>query len=452
MKRLLVTMFAFALLAAGCGDDSSDATDDTSDAATTLAAPTDDVAVDDEPAPPVDVEPFDSYAGVSATAIDFGVAAIDAEALIPFGYDLGVAPVEDMYVAWSDAQNSRGGVLGRELVPHTRLFLPIGTEASDAICAEFAEDIETFAVIGQFLADAPLCITELHGLPYIGHFGLNASRDAASEGRFIATEMANSAQRYGGVAEMIAQGDLDGRKVALWWDGPVDVEFADLVRPLLVDAGVEIVAEVEVGDFGQDQIAAESAADQRMERVMSAGADFIIALSNIVPVTEAADRANFGGTIGFTNGQAADQNVFPEAEIADGSPVPANTFAITTSKPTPEEALADPGVQQCIAEYEAVFDDPLDLESITTIQAFTNHCRAFRLMVMIFEAAGVDLNPDSFVTGAESLGTFDLPAMADAYLGPDSHAAGSLIQRYEYDAEAGFHLPVGDPIQPETPR
>ena len=200
----------------------------------------------------------------------------------------------------------------------------------------------------------------------------------ASEGRFIATEMANSAQRYGGVAEMIAQGDLDGKKVALWWDGPVDAEFADLVRPLLVDADIEIVAEVEVGDFGQDQIAADNAADQRMERIVSSGADFVLGLSNIVPVTEAAERANYDGIIGFTNGQAADQTVFPEAELSDDSAVPANTFAITTNKPTPEEALADPGVTQCLDEYNAAYDEPIDLESKTTIQALVNHCRAFR--------------------------------------------------------------------------
>ena len=459
MKRLLAVIFAVALFAAACGDDSSGSATDSTPTSAPADDGSDDAPVDEPDDAPVDepedssvdVELVDSFAGVSSTEIVFGVAAIDAESLIPFGYDLGVSPVEEMYVAWSEAQNARGGVLGRNLEPHTRLFLPIGTEASDAICAEFAEDIETFAVIGQFLGDAPLCVTELYGLPYIGHFGLNDSRDEASAGRFIAAEMANSSQRYGGVAEMIAQGDMDTKKVALWWDAPVDAEFADLVRPLLVDAGIEIVAEVEVGDFGQDQIAAASAADQRMERLTSSGADFILSLSNIVPVTEAADRANFSGVIGFTNGQAADQNVFTEAELADGSTLPTRTFAITTSKPTPEQALADPAVQQCIEEYTAAYDEPLDLESTSTVQAFTNHCRAFRLMVSIFESAGVDLNPDTFVTGAEGLGTFDLPAMADAYLGPDSHAAGSLIQRYEYDADLGFHVPVGDPIQPETP-
>jgi hypothetical protein len=265
-------------------------------------------ADDPEDVPADDVPLFSSYQGVSESSIDFGIAAIDAAALLPFGFDLGQAPVEDMYVAWTDAQSARGGVRGRNLVPHTRPFLPIGTEAADAICAEFAEDIEVFAVTGRVLGDTAL------------------------EGRFFATEMAKSARRHGGVTERIAQGDLDGTKVALRWENPVDVAVDDLVRPLLVDAEVEI-----------------------------------------------------------------------------------------------------------------------DLESKETVQALVDHCRAFRLMVLIFEAAGVDLTPDSFVAGAESLGSFSLPAMPGATLGPDNHAAGSQIRRYEYDASVGDHLPVGEAIDAVSP-
>ena len=188
-----------------------------------------------------------------------------------------------------------------------------------------------------------------------------------------------------------------------------------------------------------------------MERVVSAGADFILALGGIVPVAEAADRANFSGTIGYTNGQAADQFVFPEAQVSEGSTIGERTFAITTDKPTPDEALADEGIIECLDEYNAAFAEPIDLDSKESVQALVNHCRAFRLMVMIFEAAGADLNPDSFVAAAESLGTFSLPAMPNATLGPDKHAAGSLIRRYEFDASLGYHLPVGDPIEPATP-
>jgi len=244
------------------------------------------------------------------------------------------------------------------------------------------------------------------------------------------------------------QGEFDDKKVALWWDAPDDAVFAELVRPLLDDAGIEVTVEVEVGDFGQDQEARRAAGAPIMERIISEDTDVVIGLSGVVPVTEAADAAGFEGTIAFTNGQAADQNVYPEAILSDES-IGERTFAITTDKPTPEEALEDPGVQQCIEEYDAAFDEPLDLGSITTVQAVTNHCRAFRLMVMLFEQAGADLTPESFAAAVDSMGEFSLPAMDDAQLSADSRAAGNAIRRYEFDPEVGFHLPVGDPIDPQ---
>ena len=147
MKRFLVALLSLALVATSCGDDSSgsgpETTTTTSPATPTTADPGDG-EVEDPPAteaPTEEIELFASAQGVTETEILFGIAAIDAAALLPFGFDLGQAPIEDMYVAWTDAQNNRGGVLGRNLVPHTRLFLPIGTAGADAVCAEFAEDI-----------------------------------------------------------------------------------------------------------------------------------------------------------------------------------------------------------------------------------------------------------------------------------------------------------------------
>ena len=467
MKRVLALFCVLVLLAVACSDDDGDTsvgTDETSsegeatddEASETEEPDEQDVAGAESGAPAdeeavEDVALFDSFQGVTAEQIDFGVAAIDAEALLAFGFDLGVAPVEQMYEAWSAAQNERGGVLGRQLVPHTELFLPIGATESEAVCVKFAEDIGLFATIGQFLQDNPLCLTEQYGLPYIGHFGLTDQMDERSEGRFIATEMSPTDQRYGGVAAMIEQGDLDGKKVALWWDNPVDAQFADLVRPLLDEAGVEITVEIEVGDFGQDTAAADAAEDPNMQRVIAEGTDVILVLGGIVPVTEAADRNFYEGEIAFTNGQAADQFVFPEAVLNNDPDLGERTFAITTAKPTPEEALADPGVSQCLDEYDAAFpDDPVNLESKETVQQLVNHCRAFALMVMVFEQAGADLNPESFTAAAESLGSFSLPAMSGAYLGPDSRSAGSQIQRYEYDASVGYHLPEGEPFDGET--
>jgi hypothetical protein len=188
VKRVLALFCVLVLLAVACSDDDGDTsvgTDETSsedDATDDEASGTEepdeqDAAGADDEAPdaeePVeDVALFASFQGVTAEQIDFGVAAIDAEALLAFGFDLGVAPVEQMYEAWSAAQNERGGVLGRQLVPHTELFLPIGATESEAVCVKFAEDIGLFATIGQFLQDNPAArIDYIHGSKAVTELG-----------------------------------------------------------------------------------------------------------------------------------------------------------------------------------------------------------------------------------------------------------------------------------------
>ena len=83
---------------------------------------------------------------------------------------------------------------------------------------------------------------------------------------------------------------------------------------------------------------------------------------------------------------------------------------MTTNKPTSEEALADSGVQECLAVFqERVPDEPLDLTNDDIVNGVVNHCRAFALTVKILEAAGGNITPETFKVAAEGLGTFDLP-------------------------------------------
>ena len=153
-----------------------------------------------EPTPaPTPVVLTDSYQGVSQTEIAIGVAAIDPVQINEmFGIDIGIFPVQDLYAALSADLNERGGIHGRNVVVHVVSFLPIGTTDSERVCTELMEDQKVFVVIGQFLEDNALCITELHGHPYVGHFGENTERQERSNGLFFATEMKQTRQRVGG--------------------------------------------------------------------------------------------------------------------------------------------------------------------------------------------------------------------------------------------------------------
>ena len=405
-----------------------------------------------EPTPtPTPVVLTASYQGVTETEIAIGVAAIDPVQINQMvGIDLGIFSVENLYTAMAEDLNQRGGVHGRNIVTHVVAFLPIGTTDSDRVCTELIEDKKVFAVIGQFLEDNALCITELHGHPYVGHFGENSERQVRSNGLLFATEMKQTRQRVGGVTEMIRAGDLDGFNVGIYYEAPPDKEYADAVQPLLEDAGINVVGVYPRGAPTTDNLVNEQTTDNISQRMQADGVDLILNLSNVFGVIESVQRIGWDVPIAITNGQAADRlSIADDRGLTDE--VLARTFAVTTNKPTRDEALADPGVQACLAVYEERFGDeePLDLANDDVLNGVTNHCRAFALTVKILEAAGGNITPETFRAAAEGLGTFDLPAMTSASLSPDKHSAGSLVRRYVYSPEARTWFPVGDPIQTE---
>ncbi|MEM7141317.1 MAG: ABC transporter substrate-binding protein [Actinomycetota bacterium] len=465
MKKLFALLLAFALFAAACGDDGGD---DAADAEGGDAAVEDDSsgdgdsdapADDGEPADeePADEEPADdpveltaSSDGVTAETIKIGIASIDTEALLQFGFDLGNVPLEPLLDSWATTLNDNGGVNGRTVELVYDIFLPIGDDEQAETCLIMMEDENVFMVIGQFVGDNPLCITETYGRPYVGHFGETPDRQERSNGLFFATEISQLPQRIGGVTRMIQNGDLDGKAVALTWGPSVDAVYADAVRPILADAGINVVQEIEIGDFGEDQVAADDAWDVAIEVIQSAGAEVIVHVSNIVPPLDALGRAEVDDiTLAFTNGQAADGTTVVGQSTAPDS-VRENSFAITTFKPSAEEGLADPGVVRCLDEFEAAGGDmsTLELDNDDFANGIVNWCRAFRLTTAILEAAGPDLNPESFIAGGESLGDIALPAMAEGSITADKHSAGGLLIRYEYvpDDEDGQYVAVGEPF------
>jgi hypothetical protein len=375
------------------------------------------------------------------------VAYIDAQRINDlFNIDIGITPVEEMHIAWAAALNERGGVNGRDVVVESGAFLPGGAAESDAICLEFMEDKEIFVVIGQFLQDNALCITEGHGHPYVGHFGETPERQRRSGGLFFGLEINQVSQRVGGTQAMIEDGVFDDKRVAVVWQDPADAQYAEAVLPVLADAGVNVVEEVEVGAASTDDIDNDAKWDITIERFASSDIDIILNLSGIVGVLDAVGRAEFVVEIAHTNGQTADGTTVIE-ESTSPDAVRERSFAATTFKPNAEESLGDPEVQRCIAEFEAAFPDiEPDLTNSDWINGFTNQCRALAFTILVLETAGGNITPNTFVSAAEGLGKFTLPAMPEASIGPDKHSAGSTLIRYVYSVEDEQYVRSGEPF------
>src|SRR5699024_5885776 len=121
-------------------------------------------------------------------SIKLGAAIIDVDKVKEdFGVDLGTLP-EEIIPALVDSVNEDGGINGRSIELVERRFLPVGTEDSEDVCRQLIEDDEVFAVIGSFLDDNALCVTETYDTPYFGNFGLTSERQERSNAPYVTVD------------------------------------------------------------------------------------------------------------------------------------------------------------------------------------------------------------------------------------------------------------------------
>ena len=386
--------------------------------------------------------------GVTADTVRLGVAGVDPAQLEELGIEAEGPPSQALNEAWVAAQNEQGGVAGRQIELVFRPFLPTGEAEADAACVELTEDQQVFLVTGIFTDDTPLCFTEAHETPYLGQFGHSAERDRRSKAPFVALEMSDERQRLAGLQVFLDEGALDGR-VALYWGAPDTQVVDDFVKPALDEAGVDVVVETALDDFGGDQAAQDQALDTIVERIRAADPDVVLNVSDFLPPLEAFQRNGWlPDRVLSTSAQAL------VADVLTAGGLDADTLSHVTVAapyaPTKQELVDDPEVQRCVDEYNAADPDvPVDLDAISgdALDAVANECAAFRLFVLAAEAAGPDLTSDSWGAAAESLGEVDLPGMPYASLGEGKHSAGDAIGRYEYDASEGRMVATGPPIE-----
>lgn len=384
--------------------------------------------------------------GVTDDTVRLGVAGVDPQQLKDLGIEADGPPSLALNEAWVAAQNEAGGVGGRQIELVFEPFLPLGDAEAEAACVALTEDDPVFLVTGIFLNDTPLCFTEAHETPYLGQFGHSAERDERSKAPFVALEMADERQRLAGLQVFLDEGALDGR-VALFWDAVDTTTVEDYIKPALEEAGVEVVVETALDDFGGDRAAQDQAIDTIVERIRSADPDAVLNVSGFLPPLEGFERNGWlPDRVLSTSAQALTAGVLEDLDPA----TLARVVVAAPYAPTKEELVEDPEVQRCVDEYNASDPElPLDVDQASgdTLDAVANECAAFRLFVLAAEAAGEDLTPDSWGQGAESLGDLDLPGMPLASLAEGKHSAGDAIGRYEYDAAEARMVATGPPIE-----
>lgn len=395
--------------------------------------------------------------GLTDDGLRLGVALIDVASLQAQGIEIDAVDPQALLDAWIATANEAGGLGGRQVEMVFQPYLPVSDTEAETACTALAEDEEVFAVIGQLSGDTSLCITETHALPYVGLYGLSPERQARSKGPFFAVEMADDRQRAASIAAMAEAGELEGN-VGLYYQAKDQAIVDDVVKPALEEAGVEPVVETALDDIGggatggADEAAVDQAIDTIVERHRSADVDVFLNVSNFADPMGGFERKGWTPErILVTTQQALSEDVIAETEIDPA--ILAQTLVVAPYVPSRDELLADEDVVTCIDEYNATDpEDPLDVETATRTElaGLANLCTAWTMFRSGVEGAGDELTAQTWAEGVAAIGEDHLPGYPYSSLGDGKQSAGDTIGVYEFDAEAGSFVAVGDPIQADT--
>src|SRR5690606_1739022 len=168
---------------------------------------------------------------------------------------------------------------GRRIEVVQRPFMPVGNEESEAACRELIEDHQVYAVLGMFLGDNALCVTETYSTPYLANFGLDDQRQARSNAPFVTMEGAVRALARSSVERFLDEGVLDGARVAVYHESAETPEMIEehVLAPLDA-AGVEVVSTAQLPSSG-DAVQAATDVDRIIQRFEADGADTLLAVS-----------------------------------------------------------------------------------------------------------------------------------------------------------------------------
>ena len=462
--RLLVTVFAFTLVAAACvSTDDDDADGGTETVAEDDApaeeepeeeAPAEDDAPaedsteeEDEPAEEEPVELTASSRGVTAETINLGISMLD------FGLlkELNLSPAGwgDQQAVWQaliDDLNARGGINGRTVSAVYEYYSPIDAADAERACAVLHQDNETFANLGGFVGpagSADPCVVGTNSTTMVGGEIGSAEELAQANAPWVHTGPTVEYATINLLNLLVQTGEADGALV-FTMGGAAAADEEQFVLDELAARDIEVVgsAVIEAGDG--DTLAQDAELAVAFERFKASGANTLMLWGTPSAQIRGAGAAGLTGEIAmWTNDSGGLGNLgatIVDKSIADGT--------LVSTGPTDEEIWEDAAFQeQCIAPVEAAgiegieLRNPLDYgpEDENWFNSIRRYCHLISIFETLATAAGPDLTPESFEAAAFGAAgdDFQIPGIGPASLSPDKRGAQDGVRLSVYDSTSG---------------
>jgi hypothetical protein len=370
--------------------------------------------------------------GVTADAIKIGFSYLDLETLAKSGIiKIDHGPYEQIITALVNDVNAHGGVNGRKLELVTAKYSPIGNTDQLAACTKLTEDDKAFAVLNGLLANNNLCVVQQHSTILIG--GTYSDALLAQARAPWATWTASDERSIAALVKALdANGDLKGHTIGVY---AAQVPYKPLI-PVAVkdlkDAGYEVADTALMDAPDTDQQAATAQDKVIAQRFESKGIDTVIDVGLFIPGGD-FDGAGYHPRLYSTAVGNIAAAVFTN---------PLGKFPIVAGLGVPgaDGNYDDPAFAHCRDVWKQAtgkeIETPTQEDLAGKSSGFTAMqiaCTSLKIFTAAAEAAGKNLNNESFAKGLASLGTIDLPSAPDGSFGPHKSDAQNRFQLQKLD-------------------
>jgi ABC-type branched-subunit amino acid transport system substrate-binding protein len=386
VKRLVVVLLAAGLVLSACksGSDTQDSSRPASDGKV--------------------------GAGVTADAIKLGVVYLDFSKLKDVIPSLDQGDYETAYQSYAKVINDAGGINGRKLELEFATFDPVDQSTASNACLQLTEDKQVFAVLAAATTPAgSSCILVDHSTPMVGGTQTTEALEAA-RAPWFAWDLSSASAARKTVGGVLDEGGFKGKKVAIFAGAP-DEQVARQIESQLKRADVDVV-NVAIGSPNSGDVAASKAELQTFaERFRSDGAEQVVVVGDaFVLFAQALQQTDF-----------RPQLIATSTGVVRGFLVAATDYSvmkglIAGGGPSPQEVAAEPAVEKCHADVQAVepdrvIDTPYDPTGKSPEPAISveSACTALQLFSAIAKKAGPTLNADTFGRAGDHLGKITLP-------------------------------------------
>ena len=449
---LIALLAALSLVTAACSsaeDSASDSPEPTTVATTPDAQddePADSDKADDEAAgndnaddSQTDTTPSDAPLelgrGVTDDTITIGYTYLNLDDLREQGIiDINHGPIPEHLQTMVEHVNATGGVHGRTLQVVTSAFDPIDANSQQAACIELTEDLEVFAVLGAVRGDNVLCYTEQHDTIAITQAGLTQERLERSNAPYATVNVSRETNIEAFVNDGVTRGLFDGLTVAVHSTDATKVA-EDIAIPALRAAGVDIAFESLVQGDGTVG-GASAAVAVNIESMRARNIDAVFVVGDALVAVNAFIGEGYFPTLFFTD-QGSAQGAAVRADLSVFQDVYAfGGFNDITRFEEPTFRA------ECAAIWDAAHPGDPVIHPNDVPDGEPNHvvglgnvCRVLTIFVVVAEAAGPNLNNDTFGAAMDQLSEFQLPGMGPASLAPGKRGAQDDLRLWTYDPD-----------------